>query len=447
MAGRAISRKSFCCFCGLKYALFLIFCSLFFRFSTATDTITPNQNVTDGKTLLSAQNVFELGFFSPDGSPNKPYLGIWYYGIQPRTVVWVANREKPVLDYPGVFAMRNNGELQVMDGKGIILWSSADSTAKSFKGLPAKAKLMDDGNLVLQGGDIQWESFLQESNTFLPGMNMENKILRAWKSNSDPAPGDFTFRVNKGWNQFMIHNVSDLYWESGWSKNSMNFSEVPFILPSFIFPVKNFTHFLKMNFPETDLRTILNDLKTATLVINPAGKIVFQRWEKVWGWVPIWKAPDPEDKCGSYQVCGDYGICDNDRKESKCKCLKGFVPNSTEQWESGNYSGGCRRKAPSCSKNDYFVNISVAKIWYPDDPFPAKSDVECQNECKRKCCNAYFFEAVSGRLGELPTCWAWSSTAILKDLKIKNNDEEGGNLWVRVQGNTDTSGLPSNITQ
>ncbi|GLT83094.1 hypothetical protein SLE2022_014030 [Rubroshorea leprosula] len=220
MAGRAINRKSFCCFCALMYALFFIFCLLFFpsrSSSIAKDTIFPNQNVTDGETLVSAQKVFELGFFSPDeGSPNKHYLGIWYHGIQPQTVVWVANREKPVPDNRGVFAMRNNGELQVMDGKGNILWSSANSTAKSFRVLPAKlAKLLDTGNLVLQRGEnIQWQSYSDESNTFLPGMNMENKIFKSWKSDSDPAPGDFTFGVNKGWNQFTIYNGSlDPYWE------------------------------------------------------------------------------------------------------------------------------------------------------------------------------------------------------------------------------------------
>ncbi|GKV30853.1 hypothetical protein SLEP1_g39625 [Rubroshorea leprosula] len=329
MRGSAISRNSFCCFCALNYALFFIFCLLFFPFSTAIDTITPNQSVTDGETLVSGQKAFVLGFFSPDeGSPNKRYLGIWFYGIQPWTVVWVANRDKPVLDNHGVFVMRNNGELQVMDGKGIILWSS-NITAKSTRVLPANATLMDNGNLVLQRGkDILWESFLEESNTFLLGMTMEDKILRSWKSDSDPAPGDFAFGVNKGWNQFRIYKgSSDLYWESGWSQNSMNFNEMPNYLLSIMFKVQNLT------------------LKTARLVMNSSGQIEFQIWDKdlSW-WYSRWKGP--VDDCSGYQVCGDYGVCNNIRNEQKCKCLEGFVPNLKEQWESGNFSGGCRRKAP-----------------------------------------------------------------------------------------------------
>ncbi|GKV30859.1 hypothetical protein SLEP1_g39631 [Rubroshorea leprosula] len=230
----------------VEYALFFIFCLLSFPSSTARDTITPKQNVTDGETLVSGQKVFELGFFSPDeGSLNKRYLGIWYYGIQPRTVIWVANREKPVLDYHGVFAMRNNGELQVVDGKGQILWSSAYSTPTAIRVFPA-ATLMDNGNLVLQGVDNPWESYKQESNTFLPGMNMENKFLRSWKSGSDPAPGDFTFEVNKRWNQFMIRNrsSSDPYWESGWSPNLVNFNEVPNSVLEFMFRDNNFSALL-----------------------------------------------------------------------------------------------------------------------------------------------------------------------------------------------------------
>ncbi|GKV30851.1 hypothetical protein SLEP1_g39622 [Rubroshorea leprosula] len=390
--------------------------------STAIDTITPNQSVTDGETLVSGQKTFELGFFSPDEwSPKKRYLGIWFYGIQPQTVVWVANRDKPVLDDQGVFVMRNNGELQVMDGKGKIHWSS-NSTAESSRVLPANATLMDNGNLVLQRGkDILWESFLEESNTFLLGMTMENKFLRAWKSDSDPAPGNFTFGVNKGWNQFTIHKgFSDLYWESGWSQNSMNFNEMPNYLLSIMFKVRSLT------------------LNTSRLVMNSSGQIVFQKWENILGWYSIWKGP--EDECSVYQVCGDYGVCNSVPNELKCKCLEGFVPNLKEQWQSGNFSGGCRRKAPEgCSKSDYFVNISLAKVWYPDDPFPANSKEECQEGCQRKCCNAYLFQPIQGRLAESSTCWTWSRDIALKDLKISNT-EVGGNLWVRVENNTAASG-------
>lgn len=46
----------------------------------ATDTISMNQHVVDGQTVVSAGGIFELGFFSPNGSQGR-YVGIWYKGL------------------------------------------------------------------------------------------------------------------------------------------------------------------------------------------------------------------------------------------------------------------------------------------------------------------------------------------------------------------------------
>ncbi|GLT49894.1 hypothetical protein SLA2020_234180 [Shorea laevis] len=177
--------------------------------------------------------------------------------------------------------------------------------------------------------------------------------------------------------------------------------------------------------------------------MNSSGEIVlYEKGVTDLSWYPTWKGPDPEDECSMYKVCGNYGICNNDRNKPKCKCLEGFVPNSKEQWDSETYSGGCRREVPGCSENDYFVNISLAKASPPDGYFPANSEEECRKECKKECYDAYLFETHRGREEKSSTCWTWSSgdATVLKDLKIKNNEEVGGNLWVRVGNNTAASG-------
>ncbi|XP_028800913.1 G-type lectin S-receptor-like serine/threonine-protein kinase At4g27290 [Neltuma alba] len=70
---------------------------IFPPFSSASDVITHDQPLPDGRTLVSKDGIFELGFFSPGGSTHR-YVGIWYKSIPQKTVVWVANREKPVKD-------------------------------------------------------------------------------------------------------------------------------------------------------------------------------------------------------------------------------------------------------------------------------------------------------------------------------------------------------------
>ena len=72
--------------------------------SAAVDTISAYQPIKDGSSIVSEGDTFELGFFSPGESKNR-YLGIWYMKISPLTVVWVANREKPIIDTSGMFEL------------------------------------------------------------------------------------------------------------------------------------------------------------------------------------------------------------------------------------------------------------------------------------------------------------------------------------------------------
>ncbi|MFS7985347.1 putative non-specific serine/threonine protein kinase [Helianthus anomalus] len=57
----------------------------------AADTLFVNKTIRYNKTIVSPQETFELGFFSPANSTNH-YVGIWYKKIPKGTVVWVANR-------------------------------------------------------------------------------------------------------------------------------------------------------------------------------------------------------------------------------------------------------------------------------------------------------------------------------------------------------------------
>ncbi|MFS7960430.1 putative non-specific serine/threonine protein kinase [Helianthus anomalus] len=76
--------------------ILLFSCVLFLLLSSCAtlDTISTNQVIRDGDTIVSDDKMFELGFFSPGKSKNR-YVGIWYKKISTGTVVWVANRETP----------------------------------------------------------------------------------------------------------------------------------------------------------------------------------------------------------------------------------------------------------------------------------------------------------------------------------------------------------------
>ncbi|KAL7244001.1 hypothetical protein ACSBR1_016262 [Camellia fascicularis] len=96
---------------------------LLLQFCTARDTITTIQSLKDGQLLVSRNETIALGFFSPGKSTNR-YLGIWYNNVSEQTVVWVANRDKPINDTSGVISFDNTGNL-VIHGpdKKIPVWS------------------------------------------------------------------------------------------------------------------------------------------------------------------------------------------------------------------------------------------------------------------------------------------------------------------------------------
>uniref|UniRef100_A0A7N2LUV0 Bulb-type lectin domain-containing protein n=1 Tax=Quercus lobata TaxID=97700 RepID=A0A7N2LUV0_QUELO len=187
----------------------------------AIDTIISPQSIKDPDYIISNGSAFKLGFFSPVNSTNR-YLGIWYNRISVFTVVWVANRQKPLKDSSGVLTISKDGNLVVLDGQKEILWSSnvTNSVANS------NFHLLDSGNLVLRentSGKIIWESFHHPTDTFLPGMKLSvnlrtnQKVLyTSWKSPSDPSIGSFsTGMASVNTPEAFIWKDGRPYWRTG----------------------------------------------------------------------------------------------------------------------------------------------------------------------------------------------------------------------------------------
>ncbi|XVF70435.1 hypothetical protein PTKIN_Ptkin11bG0161500 [Pterospermum kingtungense] len=174
------------------------------KLSFADDIIAPGQSISDGETLVSSSQSFELGFFSPGNSRNR-FLGIWYKNIS-GAVVWVANRDSPIADSGGVLTINSDGNLILFDGTNRTVWSSNVST----KAERPVAQLLDSGNLVVKdnktmepGEMYLWQSFDYLSDTLLPSMKIGKNLktgsewfLTSWKTADDPSPGNFTLRLS-----------------------------------------------------------------------------------------------------------------------------------------------------------------------------------------------------------------------------------------------------------
>lgn len=414
----------------------LVFSSTHFKFSIAADNLSSNQSLSDGETLVSPGQKFELSFFSPGSSKNR-YVGIWYVKT-PDTRV--ANRNKPITDLQGVLSISSDGVLILRNGTQSIIWSS-NSTRVSAEEITPIAQLLDSGNLVLientkiDSNFYLWQSFDSICDTRLPGMKMGantntglDQHLTSWKAADDPSPGDFTYRIdNHGLPQMVINMGSTKKYRSGpW--NGRRFSgQLETNNPSFK-PV--------MEFNNTGLISLYEPFNSVIRrsTLSPSGYL--QRYilnENSGSWDLMFTAPN--NLCDNYGHCGPNGIC-RPNKAPICECLKGFSPKSEREWEMLNWSNGCARSVPlNCQKGEWFVKVAQVKL--PDllDRFQLNTNMglkECEEECLRDCsCIAYANSNVTeGANG----CLMWFGDLIDTREFVPQDDSEQ-DINIRLPGN------------
>ncbi|KAK6149823.1 hypothetical protein DH2020_017348 [Rehmannia glutinosa] len=396
-------------------------------FSFAADRITRGQSIRDGETIISAGGKFELGFFSPKNSGFR-YVGIWYYRIANESVVWVANRERPISGNDGFLTIGNDGNLIVTHMNGKIVWSSNLTVSSSN----STAILMDTGNLVLHDSEnsdrVLWQSFDHPTDTYLPDMEVqinvhdgEKRVFTSWESPIDPSPGNYSMGVDtRGPPQIVIWEGLNRRWRSGhW--NGLIFTGVPEMRPFYRFG-------FRLNERDGMLDVTYTPSSSSDLIkfrISWDGIEIQERWiDESREWDVIHR--HPVEECDRYNYCGNYGKC---RKMDvpKCSCMEGFVPKDNDQWIRGNWSGGCiRRRKLQCEDNsgkpDGFVQVESVKL--PDfvDYVGSEDVKDCEKMCQQNCsCVAYAF--VSGI-----NCMIWNSDLV----DVQQFEEGGSSLFVRV---------------
>ncbi|KAK1396397.1 Receptor-like serine/threonine-protein kinase [Heracleum sosnowskyi] len=404
--------------------------------SLAVDTIRTHQTIRDGETIASAGGGFELGFFSPGTSTNR-YLGIWYKKLSKGTVIWVANRNRPLMSTSGVVQVNDKGiTLQTADSSDGIIWSSY--TSRSMKN-PA-LQLLDTGNLVLKDEDHDinnvvedfiWQSFDHPGDNLLPGMKFGidqvsgiDRYFTSWRSVDDPSLGRFTYRLDSnGFPQFFLWKGSVIWSRVGpWIGNK--FSGIPgfdsngFYTNKFVFNEKEiYDTFELVNKTSVIMRIILTPTGSTKL-------LVWNDQQQIWMAYLNLLVSD----CDRYGSCGAYGIC-NINKIPRCECLRGFVPHFPEKWKAADWSNGCVRKTGLvCGTEEGFVKFSGIKL---PDTRHSRYDMtvnhqECEKLCLKNCsCTAYASADVRrGGHG----CLLWFGGLI----DIRKYEEDGQDIFVRM---------------
>ncbi|KAK9209442.1 hypothetical protein WN944_001808 [Citrus x changshan-huyou] len=419
--------------------MLIICCFLLSNIRTAStrDTIGLGQSIRDGETLVSANESFELGFFSPGKSKSR-YLGIWYKKIANGTVTWVANRDAPLPDRSGVLSIssQGNGTLILLNSTNGIVWSfNAARTAQN-----PVALLLESGNLVVKSGNdndsdnFLWQSFDYPTHVLLPGMKLGvnlvtglKRFMSSWKSADDPAQDNYIYEVDpRGVPQAVFRKGSKIKFRAGpW--NGLHWTGTPQLQPN---PVYTFEYVSN----ENEVFYRFNLIKSSVLtmmVINPQGEPQRLTWmEQTQKWAPF--VPFSGlilDQCDNYALCGAYAICNMNSNSARCECLEGFVPKSPSEWDLLDKSDGCiRRTQLDCEHGDGFLKRESVKL--PDTSFSRVdkniSILACKELCSKNCsCTAYANADVRGGGSG---CLLWFHDLI--DMKVLS--EGGQDLYIRM---------------
>ncbi|KAJ0700376.1 putative protein kinase RLK-Pelle-DLSV family [Helianthus annuus] len=331
---------------------------------SAKDTITRGEFINDGDNYLeSPGKKFRMGFF-PHGNTTelRRYVGIWYT-MDPKTIVWVANRDKPVLDYTGVITVAEDGNFKVLNKDASVYFST------TTEGAPLTTlKLLDTGNVVLIDVELRctlWQSFETPTDTFIPGMKMgKNLKLTSWRTVTDPGSGSFKFQTDPGTARYSIVNGSTTFlWKSGKMSKDDSFDDNQMFSNAFNF-LSNTT---------TLKRILPNHSPNRTL---------------------------------SYET---YVVVD-----PNSSCLHGFVPISPDD-----HTQGCMRTSKICdeSTKDTFINITMISMDDTNLPFfQSNNESACVKECLKSChCVAYSYTYLKEGVILDPSreqthgCWFWDT--------------------------------------
>jgi hypothetical protein len=329
----------------------------------------------------------------------------------------------PVQNSTAMMKLTDQGILVILDGSKGIIWNSNSSSI----GVKPVVQLLDSGNLVVKDTNktenFLWESFDYPGNTLLAGMKLKSNLvtgpyryLTSWRSPEDPAPGEFSYRIDiHGYPQQVTTKGATILYRGG-SWNGILFTGVSWLRKHRIL---NFSLVVIGKELSYQYESLNNSIITR-MVLDPYG--TSQRFilsDRTHIWEPI--SSRPADQCDDYALCGINSNC-NINAFPICECLEGFMPKSS------NWSDGCVRKTHlNCLHGDGFLPYTNMKLpdtstsWF-DKSMTLK---ECKTMCLKNCsCTAYTNLDVRDGSG----CLLWFDYIV--DMRI--HPDQGQEIYIRL---------------
>ncbi|XP_077213597.1 G-type lectin S-receptor-like serine/threonine-protein kinase LECRK4 [Tasmannia lanceolata] len=353
-------------------------------------------NISLGSTLLAGNSSywlspsgdFAFGFYNLTG--DLFLAGIWFHKIPEKTLVWSANRDRPVR-IGSTIQLTPWGTLVVSDPPGTDnFWIYNGASADS-------ASMQDDGNFVLRnsGSNVVWQSFNSPTDTLLPGQTLhrDKHLISNANGTTNYSTGRFELLMQYDGNLLLNDQYADpAYWFTGTLTESsiLVFNQSTMLMYVFDYtPIAFLTDAAKLPRP-------LGDYYHRAMIDDGGNFVQYTFWKgngsgvSARHWSVVWRAI--EDPCTTNALCGEYGYCvlDENQKAS-CRCLQGF-----SQLDPNNPFKGCYSDflPESCEKNSSRANFEVVRMNDFDFPNSGYTDLlrlndvdadRCEKAVKEDC--------------------------------------------------------------
>ncbi|KAL2658088.1 hypothetical protein GLYMA_03G003300v4 [Glycine max] len=341
------------------------------------------ENFKEEVIVSSPKATFSAGFY-PVGD-NAYGFAIWYT-TTPHTLVWMANRDRPVNGKRSMLSLLKTGNLVLTDAGQSIVWST--NTITSSK--QVQLHFYDTGNLVLLDNSnavVLWQSFDFPTDTLLPGQTLsKNTNLVSSRSQTNYSSGFYKlFFDSENVLRLMYQGprVSSLYWPDPWLQSndfgsgngrlSYNDTRVA-VLDHLGYMVSsdNFT------FRTSDYGTVLQ----RRLTLDHDGNVrVYSKkdLEEKWSMSGQFKS----QPCFIHGICGPNSICSYDPKSGrKCSCIKGYSWVDSEDWSQGCVPNFQLRYNNNTEKESRFLHLPGVDFYgYDYSIFRNRTYKECENLC------------------------------------------------------------------
>ncbi|XP_058221120.1 putative receptor protein kinase ZmPK1 [Rhododendron vialii] len=365
-----------------------------FSISSSHDTLSASSFLSFSDVLISANGIFSAGFHSI--GENAYCFSIWFTkrtSDGDLTVVWMANRDRPVNGERSKLSLLKSGNLILTDAAQFEVWST---NTKSIS--PLYLQLLNTGNLVLRnrsGSMKVWESFDSPTDTLLPNQPItRNSKLVSSRSHTNFSSGFYALFFDHDNVLRLLFDgaeTSSMYWPDPWlisweaGRTSYNNSRTAAFNSSGYFRSSDDFEFKASDYGIEGWRRLRMDVDgNVRLYSLDEGKRI---------WNVSWQAIS--QPCKIHGVCGPNAMCNYDypgeNSGRRCSCLPGYKEKNLTDW-----SLGCEPEFNlSCNAAESgFMELPHTEFYGYDIKFYENYTYErCEEVCLQSCkCYGFNFK-------------------------------------------------------